>query len=222
MWFGGSMMIIDIEGTDGSGKKTQTDLLYNKLVSLGKKCLKISFPNYDSPSSAPVKMYLGGELGNSSSCLNPYQASSLFAVDRLITLKKIDLNAYDFVLFDRYVPSNMIHQSTNLKSLKEMDDFLDFIDDFEYNKLELPRPDLTIFLNVPVEVSFRLAKERINLKNGLDKDILENIEHLERAYNSANYVARKFNWLTIDCVDNLNDLKSVQAIHDEILSNLSI
>lgn len=216
------MMIIDIEGTDGSGKKTQTDLLYNKLVSLGKKCLKISFPNYDSPSSAPVKMYLGGELGNSSSCLNAYQASSLFAVDRLITLKKTDLNAYDFVLFDRYVPSNMIHQSTNLKSLKEMDDFLDFIDDFEYNKLELPRPDITIFLNVPVEVSFRLAKERINLKNGLDKDILENMEHLERAYNSANYVARKFNWLTIDCVDNLNNLKSVQAIHDEILNKLPI
>ena len=216
------MMIIDIEGTDGSGKKTQTDLLYNKLVSLGKKCLKISFPNYDSPSSAPVKMYLGGELGNSSSYLNPYQTSSLFAVDRLITLKKIDLNAYDFVLFDRYVPSNMIHQSTNLKSLKEMDEFLDFIDDFEYNKLELPRPDLTIFLNVPVEVSFRLAKERINLKNGLDKDILENMEHLERAYNSANYVARKFNWLTIDCVDNLNNLKSVQAIHNEILNKLPI
>ena len=116
----------------------------------------------------------------------------------------------------------MIHQSTNLKSLKEMDDFLDFIDDFEYNKLELPRPDLTIFLNVPVEVSFRLAKERINLKNGLDKDILENMEHLERAYNSANYVARKFNWLTIDCVDNLNNLKSVQAIHNEILSKLPI
>ena len=103
-----------------------------------------------------------------------------------------------------------------------MDDFLNWVDDFEYNKLSLPSPDKTIFLNVPVEVSFHLAKDRKNNKNGLDKDILENMEHLERAYNSANYVARKFNWLTIDCVDNLNNLKSVQAIHDEILSKLPI
>ena len=222
MWLKRGSMIIDIEGTDGSGKKTQTDLLYSALTALGKKCLKISFPNYESNSSAPVKMYLGGELGNTANCLNAYQASSLFAVDRLITLKNIDLNSYDFVLFDRYVPSNMIHQSTNLNSLKEMDDFLNWVDDFEYNKLSLPRPDKTIFLNVPVEVSFHLAKDRKNNKNGLDKDILENYGHLTRAYNSANYVARKFNWETIICVDSNNNLKNVEEIHKEILTKLPL
>ena len=138
------MVIIDIEGTDGSGKKTQTDLLYEFLVDEGYKCKRISFPSYDSPSSGPVKMYLGGELGDTANCLDAYQASTTFAVDRLITMKMIKLDEYDYVLFDRYVPSNMIHQATKVRD-EELDNFIDWVKDFEYNKLSLPRPDKIIF-----------------------------------------------------------------------------
>lgn len=215
-------MIIDIEGTDGSGKKTQTDLLFKYLVSNGNNCLKISFPNYDSPSSAPVKMYLGGELGDGANCLNSYQASSLYAVDRLITLKKIDLSEYDYVLFDRYVPSNMIHQATLIRDNKARENFLNWVEDFEYNKLGLPRPDVVVFLDMPVEASLKLIEARKGNKNGQKKDILENKEHLLNAYASAKYVADKYKWIHIKCVDNSNKIKSVEKIHEEILTNLNL
>ena len=117
-------MIIDIEGTDGCGKKTQTDLLFKFLTEQGYKVRKISFPNYDSESSALVKMYLRGEFGESANDVNGYQASALYAVDRFATMSKINVNDYDFILFDRYVPSNMIHQSTRIKDQQELDDFL--------------------------------------------------------------------------------------------------
>ena len=214
-------MIIDIEGIDGTGKATQTKLLYDHLTSKGYSCILISFPNYSSPSSAPVKMYLGGDLGDKAECLDAYQTSSLFAVDRLITMNRIDLLKYDFVLFDRYVPSNMIHQSTKIKDKKQLDDFLTWVDDFEYNKLKLPRPDITIFLDLPADISFQLSKNRKELKSGLKKDILEsNKNHLISAYERAKYVATKFNWVNINCVDK--KLKSIEEIHKEILTKLNL
>jgi len=157
-------MIIDIEGTDGCGKKTQTDLLFNFLINKGYKVRKISFPNYESNSSALVKMYLNGEFGSNDN-LNGYQASVFYAVDRLATMKNINVDDYDFVLFDRYVPSNMIHQSTRIKEQLELDKFLDWVVDFEFGKLKLPKPDKTLFLDVPIEISMKLARERAELKN---------------------------------------------------------
>lgn len=214
-------MIIDIEGTDGCGKKTQTDLLFNFLSDSGYKVRKISFPNYDSKSSALVKMYLNGEFGSNDN-LNGYQASVFYAVDRLATMKNINVDDYDFVLFDRYVPSNMIHQSTRIQNNKELDEFLDWIADFEYGKLALPQPDRTLFLDVPVEISMRLARERESLKNGQEKDILErDDEHLIQAYKRAKYVAKKFDWLVIDCTKD-NSIKSIDEIHQDILTKLGL
>ena len=213
-------MIIDIEGTDGSGKKTQTDLLFKFLESKGYKVIKISFPNYESNSSALVKMFLSGEFGESADNINGYQASVLYAVDRYATMTKIDVNDYDFVLFDRYVPSNMIHQSTRINNKQELDEFLDWISDFEYGKLKLPKPDKVLFLDVPIEISFELAKKRESLKNGCDKDILERDEgHLKKAYERAKYVAQKFDWTVIDCVKDSN-IKSIDEIHQEILTKI--
>ncbi len=212
-------MLIDIEGTDGSGKATQTKLLFNYLTGLGYKCKLISFPNYASPSSGPVKMYLAGELGENSN-ITGHQASVLYAVDRLATMRQVDVDNYDFILFDRYTPSNMIYQSTRLKTNKEIDEFLAWVSDFEYGKLKLPRPDKIVFLDMPVEFSEKLARARGELKNGMKKDILEVTSEQQKAYASAKYVAKKDNWITISCVDK--GLKSIEQIHKEILTNLGL
>ncbi len=215
-------MIIDIEGTDGCGKKTQTDLLFKFLEEKGFKVIKISFPNYDSESSALVKMYLRGEFGETADAVNGYQASALYAVDRFATMKNINVEEYDFVLFDRYVPSNMIHQSTRIKDINEVDKFLDWVVDLEFEKLNLPKPDKTIFLDVPIEISMRLARERESLKNGQEKDILERDDnHLINAYEKAKYVAKKYNWLVIDCSKD-ETIKSINEIHQDILTKLEL
>ena len=215
-------MIINIEGTDGSGKKTQTDLLFNYLVAKGYKVKKISFPNYDSESSSLVKMYLRGELGENANAVDAYQTSALYAVDRLATMLKINIKEYDFILFDRYVSSNMIHQSSKIQDEKKLNEFLEWVEDFEHNKLKLPKPDKILFLDVPVEISMKLARERTELKNGEQKDIHEaDDNHLINAYKKANLVAKKFNWIVIDCVENGN-IKSIDEIHKDILTNLGL
>ena len=213
-------MIINIEGTDGSGKRTQAELLLKDLESHGKKCRLISFPNYESGSSAPVKMYLNGDLGNSADCIDGYQASTIFAVDRLITMHNINIEDYDYLILDRYVPSNMIHQSTRINNLKDLDIFLDWVQDFEYNKLKLPIPDKIIFLDVPISISIKLAHARTELKNGQAHDVIENDDNqLRIAYERAKYVAKRNNWITINCTDN-EKIKSIDQIHDLIMSKL--
>lgn len=213
-------MYIDIEGTDGCGKATQTKLLFDHLSKKGYKCKIISFPNYESKSSELVKMYLNGDFGDKSNCLNGYQASVLYAVDRLATMKKENLKDFDFVLFDRYTPSNMIHQSTNIKNEEDLDSFLNWLEEFEYGKLELPKPDVTLFLNVPVEISIKLKNERSVLNKSRNQDILEkDEEHLKFAYSRAKYVSKKFGWKEIDCTTN-GKLKTIDQIHEDILTIL--
>lgn len=208
--------IIDIEGLDGCGKQTQTKLLYDFLIGKGYKCLLLSFPNYDSESSAPVKMYLRGDFGKDTNCLDKFQASTLFAVDRLLTTKKIDFNNYDFVLMDRYTPSNMIHQSKNMASQQEMDNFLNWLEDFEYGKLNLPKPDEIIFLDVPSELSIKLARARKEYKTGATSDIHEEDEnYLKKCYQNAKYIANKYNWNVVHC-DNDGKLRSIEDIHNNI------
>ncbi len=213
------MFLIDIEGTDGSGKATQTQLLFNHLSGLGYNCKILSFPNYESPSSAPVKMYLNGELGRNEE-VSAYQASALYAVDRLITVKQKLKENYDFVLFDRYTYSNMIHQSTKIENALERDKFLTWVEDFEFNLLELPKPNLTLFLDVPAEISYNLALQRGALKNGQSKDILEgDYSHLKKAYSRAKYVAQKYGWLVINCVEN-GKILPVENIHNTIVGEV--
>ena len=165
-------------------------------------------------------MYLNGEIGiTGKDCLDGYQTSTLYAVDRLITMSKINLEDYDYILFDRYVPSNMIHQSTKVESDLYVDSFLEWLEEFEYSKLKLPKPDKILFLDMPVQFSSRLVKERTEFKSGTTKDVLEQDEnHIKKAYVRAKYVAEKFNWITISCVNK--SLKSIDEIHKEILTKL--
>lgn len=209
---------IVIEGTDGSGKKTQAKILCEKLNETGINCIVQSFPNYDSPACTPVKMYLNGEFGDIG-CLDAYQANSLYAVDRLCTMMglKDHIENGGSIVFDRYVESTMLHQAALIENQEERDKFLDYVNDFEFGKLKLPKPDLVIFLDVPVEVSKKLADSRGEYKSGNKKDILEqDISHLTKAYNSGKYVANKYGWTQISCLNESGNLKSIEEISNDI------
>ena len=216
--------IISIEGTDGSGKHTQQQLLKTKLKELGHNVFDQCFPNYDSDSSAPVKMYLSGEFGGSNS-LDAYQASSLYAVDRMCTYKKTIEPHYvngEIILFDRYVQSNFIHQCSKLDDPDDKLEFIAWEEDFEYNLLGLPKPDLIFFIEMPVEKSLELARARAEYKTGEQKDIHEeDTNYMTRSYNNGLSIAKQLGWTIIHCVDENNNLKSIEAIHEEIMAHVT-
>lgn len=215
--------IIVIDGTDGSGKQTQATLLYENLKKMGYNVKKLSFPNYDSISSGPVKMYLAGELCETANEFDAYQASSLFAVDRLCTMtrEKEFLDNGGILVLDRYVQANMIHQTGKITDNAEKDKFLDWLDNLEFKTLKLPRADLVLFLDVPVEVSQKLAIARKDFKTGKKKDIHEQDKnHLTNAYNAAKYVAAKYDWKTINCIDKNGNLKPIDEIQNLVFDQV--
>lgn len=168
------MPLIVIEGLDGSGKATSAALLEKRLTDEGKQTLKISFPDYESESSALVKMYLSGKFGDKPQDVNAYAASAFYAVDRYAGYKSSwgkKLMQGAWVIADRYTTSNAVHQASKLDG-SERDAYLDWLYDFEFEKLGLPRPDCVIYLDVPPKVSQKLmatattetAQERIFTK----------------------------------------------------------
>lgn len=215
--------IISIEGTDGCGKQTQTHALYERLKNLGYNVRIQSFPNYDSPSSALVKMYLGGEFGGEKS-LDAYQASALYAVDRLCTYQKDLKEFYEnggIILFDRYVQSNMLHQAGKISDRNEVDKFLDWLERLEFGDFKLPRPNKIIYLDIPVEVSQALANARQEFKTGKAKDIHEqDPDHMRRAYESGKYVREKYGWEVINCTEN-GKMKTIEEISELIWARVS-
>ena len=185
----------------------------------------VTFPDYESDSSAPVKMYLSGELGETADSVNPYAASALFAVDRFCSYRtswKKYLDEGDIVIADRYVTSNFIHQASKISDLSEKERFLSFQADFEYKKLGLPEPDAVIFLDVPPDISLALMKERENkFTHGEIKDIHErDPEYIKKSYENARFVADRFGFTKIDCTRD-GKLKSIEEISDEIMKALS-
>lgn len=213
--------LIVIEGLDSSGKQTQTELLVNALQVKNIDVKKVSFPCYDEPSSALVKMYLAGEFGQDAESVNPYAASSFYAVDRFASFKKDWEKFYNnggVVVADRYTTSNMIHQAGKIKNIDERDAYLKWLYEYEFSYLQLPKPDAVLFLEMEPDVSERLMKERANKITGnMEKDIHEKDKnHLLNSYQSAIYVAEKFGWQRVKCVQD-NSLRSIQDIHSEIL-----
>lgn len=214
------MPLIVIEGVDASGKATQTKKLCERLLAEGKKLMQITFPDYDSPSSAPVKMYLSGELGDTADSVNAYAASALFAVDRFCSYRKnwkTFLDDGGIIIADRYVTSNFIHQASKISDIAERDKYLDFQSDFEYEKIGLPKPDAVLFLDVPPEVSLELIAKRENkFDSSSSHDIHErDSNHLFKAYESAVYVADKFGFIKIRCTEN-KTLKTIEDIADMV------
>jgi dTMP kinase len=207
--------LIVIDGIDGSGKKTQTELLRQKLLSLNYSVEKIDFPQYGTKGAGPIEDYLNGKFGSAND-VDAYQASVLYAVDRFCASFKIKqwLKEGKIVLCDRYVSANMGHQAGKISDLEKRDEYLEWIENFEYEILKIPRPDINIFLYLNPEISRKLALdvEKVNIDK--TKDIHENdSEHMKNASLAYKYVAEKFRWITIDCGLADNKIKSREDIH---------
>ncbi len=202
-----------IDGLDGSGKNTQSKLLYQRLKAEGKKVRLVSFPDYESPACEPVKMYLGGSFGNDPDAVNSYAASTFFAVDRFASFRldwKKDYDEGAIIIANRYTTANAIHQLTKLPE-SEHDAFLEWLYDFEFQKLGLPAPDVTLLLKVPVEKSLELIDVR-----GETKDIHENRDHLKKAALSAQKCTEKWGWDTLLCTNSEGELFSVEEIGEKV------
>ena len=215
--------LIVIEGVDSSGKQTQSHLLEEKLKK-ERDVVSISFPNYKSESSSVVKMYLNGDFGDNPNLISPYAASTFFAVDRFASINgemKKYFSSSNIIIADRYVTSNMVHQASKIHDLKEKDKFLDWLYDFEYNVMSHPKPDLVIFLDMPVEYARSLMKTRLNkIDNTSVKDIHERSkDHLQLSYDNAVYVANKYKWCTIKCVRD-GQIRKINDISSEIYNKV--
>ena len=207
----GTLIVID--GLDGSGKNTQSTLLYERLLKEGKRVHLVSFPNYESPACQPVKMYLDGEFGSDPESVGSYAASTFFAVDRFASFRLNWKKEYDegaIIIANRYTTANAIHQLTKLDE-ESHEAFLEWLYDFEFVKLGLPAPDLTLLLKVPVEKSLELIDHR-----GEKKDIHENREHLKKAALAAEKCAAAWGWKSLSCVDDQGALLSREEIAERV------
>lgn len=221
--------VIVIEGSDGSGKATQTKLLFEYLIGIGKQVRQVTYPNYDSPSSALVKMYLGKEFGTDAFAVNAYVTSAFFAVDRFASYVKDWKEFYEsgddhVIICDRYVTSNMLHQTAKIEGREEKEAFLDWEYDFEFVKGGLPVPNQVFFLDVDPEITFRLMKDRENkFTHEAEKDIHEsNPEFLTKSYENSLLVGEKYGWDRIPCCDKEGTMRSIEEIHEIICQHLNL
>ncbi|MGM9879315.1 MAG: dTMP kinase [Bacilli bacterium] len=213
--------LIVVEGaSDGIGKTTQYELLKDELISKGLNVTSHHFPSYNTYQGKGVEEYLKGGFGDVSK-LSPYFVNSLYASDRAITWYKLLKERYDkgdVILLDRYTTSSLIYQSALIEDIEEKNEFIDYVTDFEYNKLGIKSPDKVIFLNAPFDLITKLRNKRKNEDGeAIEGDIHENnLEFMKKVYESANYVAKYLNWDIIDCSDG-NKMKSPKEIHEEIM-----
>lgn len=210
---------IVIEGLDGSGKATQTEILRKTLEQRGEKVRKLTFPDYDNPSSTLVQMYLKGEFGSSPGDVNAYAASAFYTVDRVasyLRFWKEDYESGSTILADRYATSNIIYQMSKLPQ-SQWSEFIDYQQDLEYNKMRVPEPDLIIYLDVEPDVSQKLMSGRYSGDES-KKDLHEkNVEFLLSCRRSALFAAEKLGWIKISCTEN-GEMRSIKDISRDILA----
>ncbi len=213
--------LIVIEGLDGSGKSTQLELLNENLKKLNINCKTVSFPDYDSPSSTLVKMYLAGEFGKKPGDVNAYAASVFYAADRYASFKSSWGEYYNnggTVVAGRYTTSNAVHQTSKLPR-EEWEAFLSWLYDFEYNKIQIPKPDKVIFLDMPIEVSQKLLSKRYEGDNS-KKDIHEcDTEYLNKCREAAIFTAEFSNWEIISCAQN-GEARTIEDISVDVLNSV--
>ena len=209
--------LIVIEGTDGSGKATQFHRLTNRLRHEGRAFQQLVFPQYQEESSALIRMYLNGEFGTSPSDVNAYAASAFFAVDRYASYKKVWGQWYaqgGLVLSDRYTTSNAVHQASK-EPPENRAEFLRWLYEFEYEKLGLPRPDLTIYLDVPTDFTEKLMRSREESTH-THADIHEqDLAYLATCRRTGKAAAAYYGWTVIDCVRD-GKMRGIDDIHEEI------
>ncbi|MFR5134823.1 MAG: dTMP kinase [Acutalibacter sp.] len=213
------MSLVVLEGLDGSGKGTQAKLLAEALVCRGVPLRPVTFPDYSSPSSSLVKMYLNGEFGAEPEDVNAYAASAFYAVDRFASFRKGwggDYRQGKLILCDRYATSNMVYQMGKLPRA-EWDGYLAWVEDFEYQKLGIPRPDLVLYLDMPIEVSQKLLLQRYQGDSG-KKDIHEShLAFLRSCGECARYAGKRLGWKVVPCAKGGEPLP-VEEIHRAVLA----
>lgn len=218
----GKLFVID--GTDGSGKQTQFEKLQERLDKEHISYKTVSFPNYNSPSSSLVKMYLSGEFGENAKEVSPYIASTFYAADRYATFKKDYEDYYNqggIILADRYTTANMVHQAGKIKDKQERQKFLDWLWDFEFHLYGLPVPTKAFFLNMPPDYALRLIQDRENkFTHDTKKDIHErDRSHIVDSYEAACEVAVTYQWYEVQCVKQ-DQIRSIEDIHEEIYQEI--
>ena len=209
--------LIVIEGTDGSGKSTQFKLLTQRLKDNGREFQQLVFPQYAEPSSALIRMYLAGEFGSNPSDVNAYAASTFFAVDRYASYKKVWGKWYEdggLVVSDRYTTSIAVHQASKEPAEKQKD-FLAWLYQLEYDHLGLPRPDLTIYLDVPTDFTEKMMRRREQDTNTQADNHEQDTSYLATCRRTGKAAAEFYGWTVINCVEN-GAMRSIEDIHEEI------
>jgi len=213
--------LIVIDGLDASGKQTQCEALCAQLIKMGHNVKKISFPDYDDPSSELVKMYLRGDFGDKPEDVNAYMASSFYAVDRCASYLRYWKDFYEnggIIIADRYTTSNAIHQAVKLEK-DDRQQYFDWLYKYEFEQLRLPKPDIVIFLDVAPEISIKLMESRKNkIDNTDDKDIHERSkQYLFDCYETAMQASEYLGWTRVNCVKD-GGIRTVSDISQEVIS----
>ena len=213
--------LIVIEGTDGSGKSTQFRMMSQRLEKENVSFRHIVFPRYSEESSALIRMYLGGQFGSKPSDVDAYAASSFYAVDRFASYKMDWGQWYEeggLVLSDRYTTSNAVHQASK-EPEEQQAAFLHWLYDFEYDKLKLPRPDLTIYLDVPTDFTEKMLRSR-EASTNTTADIHEkDMTYLATCRETGRKAAQYYGWTVIQCVKD-GAMRSIEDIHEEIYAHV--
>lgn len=209
--------LVVFEGIDGSGKSAHYRRVCSRLEAEGINYNHIVFPRYDNESSALIRMYLNGDFGNKPNDVNAYAASTFYAVDRFAAYRSDWGKAYnsgEFILSDRYTTSNAVHQGAKLSD-NELPAFFEWLYDFEYIKLGLPKPDLVIYLDVDLETSLRRMKHRQE-KTNTTADIHEkDVKYLQNCLRVADKAADYYNWKRISFLKNGFE-REIDEKHEEI------
>lgn len=211
--------LIVFEGTDGSGKSTQFSLLTKRLHAMQADFRTMMFPQYSEPSSALIRMYLGGEFGSRPSDVNAYAASTFYAVDRYASYQKVWREYYEkggLMLSDRYTTSNAVHQASKVEPEKRAE-FFKWLYEFEYKYMELPKPDVVIYLDVPTDLTEQMLRKREE-KTNTQADIHEqHMDYLRLCRSTGLEAAKYYAWRIIQCAKD-GKMRSIEDIHNEIFA----
>ena len=214
--------IIVIDGLDGSGKTTQAGLIHDWMAGCGIKSRVLSFPDYDDPSSTLVKMYLNGQIAGDMNEVNAYGASSFYAVDRFASYQRFwkeDYAGGTIFIANRYTTSNAVHQMTKLPK-GEWDSFIAWLEDYEYAKLGLPRPDKVFYLDMQPSTSRTLILKRYGGDESKMDVHEKDLGYLESCRETALYAAEKMGWEVVTCCDGQNPL-GLEDIRDMLVAKLT-
>lgn len=213
--------LIVFEGTDGSGKSTQFRLLVERLRAEGTECRTMVFPQYSEESSALIRMYLGGEFGKNPADVNAYAASTFYAVDRFASYKKVWGEYYragGLLLSDRYTTSNAVHQASK-EPPEKREEFFAWLYDLEYRRMELPKPDLVLYLDVPTAMTGTLLRRR-EAQTHTDADIHEkDAQYLRLCRETGLQAAKYYGWSIVECVRD-GQMRPIEDIHEEIYARV--